>query len=167
MSKKITKKEKPTIEKVDNISFTYKDFDSEIKQCKCCFGDMDKDVYAFYQENKDEDWYSSNYCKDCITQMLGNGWNIYVEQIKKADCKAALLKLIERGPPINLRDKLAFPCENPQCEVYAFYFDDKVQSAKLKDSFTGKKRKEWWDELKEIALAMKDESKETKPVKKV
>ena len=45
----------------------------------------------------------------CVTYLLNISWNLFTEQVKKADCKKALAKLLEVGPPIKLRDKTGFP----------------------------------------------------------
>ena len=64
---------------------------------------------------------------------LATGWKFFVERLTKATCAAELRRIMDKGPPINVRDKAAFPCENDSEEVYEFWYmsDGEVHSAKL------------------------------------
>ncbi|AYV84473.1 MAG: hypothetical protein Hyperionvirus26_28 [Hyperionvirus sp.] len=113
--------------------------------CKCCYSDITADNYALYKNSASADWLPSSYCKLCLKEMLLNGWTKFIGLIDKADCAAALKRLIDRPPPINLRDPECFP----NGDVELFYFDDTEQSAKLHGSLTGEAHVELWNKLKD------------------
>ena len=101
-----------------------------------------------YQINNNTTWHLSNYCESCVYYLLNTSWKIYTDQVKQADCKKALQKLIDVGPPINLRDRVGFP--NPldktkltEIDNLMFLKNKKIISAKLKDSLSGEKRTEY------------------------
>jgi hypothetical protein len=43
------------------------------------------------------------YCQECIGIMLSRKWTDYTEGIVKTDCAAEWKRLVDRGPPVNLR----------------------------------------------------------------
>lgn len=124
-------------------------FNREITECKCCLSEIDIINYVLYKDSSESKWLSCFYCCDCIQELLKTSWERYVKLIEKADCAAALKRLINIGPPINIRDPDGIPCDNESKEVYIFYFNDSEQSAKLVGSYVGEDRTKWWDELKE------------------
>jgi len=132
----------------------YEKFNHEITECKCCFFDINNENYVLYTDGSfgkspAEKWKSASYCKDCIKQMLLTQWETYLNDLYKADCEAARRRLIELGPPINIRDMLGLPCTNETHEPISLYYDNQEQSAKLVGSLIGESRQKWWDQLKQ------------------
>lgn len=133
-----------------SIPTTFYNFDPHIVSiCKLCFEDITHDTFVLYkdQDNQDAIWLQCVYCSICVQDLLELQWSRYVEQIKSETCVIALKRLIDEGPPINFRDAKAVPCNNPRNEVCQFYFNNSIQSAKLKDSFVGEERMAWISEL--------------------
>lgn len=133
------------------MACTFADFNSkEYSECALCFDDITADNHVFYKDNNDSPWLSCKFCSTCVQDIANSQWSIYTEQIKNETCVATLKHLIEAGPPINFRDKKAVPCNNSTGEVSEFYYDNTIQSAKLKDSFVGDERLKYIDELKKM-----------------
>ena len=135
--------------KLDDLKFEAEE------ECLCCMMEFDDENIVHYTDKPDGDWRMSPYCYNCLKYIQDTYWNTYVDTIKKADCKASLRRAIAEGPPVNIRDK-ALPCDNDTSEVYQLQFQKEVISAKLKGSYEGNKRLEWWDELKEVLQGMDD-----------
>lgn len=122
--------------------------DSDEVCCKCCFDDITNDNMVKYQINGKNTWLTCNYCEMCVDYLQKTSWKIFTDQVEKADCKKALQRILEDGPPINLRDKGGFP--NPVnkellTEIDKLFFcslNEEV-SPKVTGSFTGKKREEY------------------------
>ena len=117
-------------------------------ECKSCFDDINDVNKVQYRINQTKKWYNSNYCETCVTYLLNISWTIFTEQVEKADCKKALAKILEVGPPINLRDKTGFPNPNNSTlltEIDELFFcsKKKIIDAKLKGSLIGNKRTEY------------------------
>jgi len=130
-------------------------FDRKIKECECCYCEVDDSNYTLYRENKEDVWKSSKYCKTCVAHLLITGWETYLKHVKDADCAAALRRVIKNGPPINLRDSLAFPCKGDN-EVDAFYYDGEIQSAKLAGSLVSDEREKFWNQQRQILQLMEE-----------
>lgn len=83
------------------------------------------------------------YCLECLELLKETQWNTYIKGLK-TNCQASLCRLIELGPPINYRD---FAIENGH-EIESFFDDNKIISAKLKGSYEGPLREQFWHDLK-------------------
>ncbi len=117
-------------------------------ECKSCFDNITEKNKVKYTINQKKEWHNSKYCEMCVTYLLNISWNLFTEQVEKADCKKALAKILEVGPPINLRDKIGFPNPNnpdilTEIDTLFFCSNKTIKDAKLKGSFTGNKRKEY------------------------
>ena len=116
-------------------------------ECKSCFDDITLENKVSYRIHNNTKWLPSYYCEQCTRFLLSTSWKIFTDQVKEADCKRALQKILEVGPPINLRDKTGFPDPHDNSkltEINELLFSNGEQiSAKLKGSFTGKKRQEY------------------------
>tara|TARA_Y100000389_G_C17390754_1_gene479755 strand:+ start:572 stop:952 length:381 start_codon:yes stop_codon:yes gene_type:complete len=115
-------------------------------ECQCCFEDLILSNKVFYRINNEKEWMLSNYCKNCVLYLQNKSWGIFQDQVKEADCKKALQKILEVGPPINIRDKNGFP--NPLdptklTEIDELKINDEIKTAKLTGSFTGKQRTDY------------------------
>ena len=129
------------------------DSDSNENTCLSCFDDLDETNMVKYQINNNKTWLSSYYCETCVNYLINNSWKIFKDSVEKADCKKALNKILEVGPPINLRDKCGFP--NPidnnlltEVDNILFCKENKITSAKLKDSLEGIEREKYINFLK-------------------
>ena len=117
------------------------------------------------------------YCQLCIeSQFIEKQWETYLSNIAKADCAAALRRVITNAPPINVKDA-GLPCEDTaeeggtaggaergKGEVESFWFcsDGQPHSAKLKGSLTGEERQRFWREKKEFLTATEEEEERQK-----
>src|SRR5579871_1838678 len=83
--------------------------------CKFCTDEITKDNYVLYTDHlvnesvlenniNSVEWKRCIYCSDCIVILLNESWNNYLNKVKQADCASALKRLIDEGPPINLKD---------------------------------------------------------------
>ena len=127
--------------------------ESDENCCKSCFDDLVNDNMVKYQINNNNTWLLSNYCETCVNYLINNSWKIFKDSVEKADCKKALNKILEVGPPINLRDKGGFP--NPidnnlltEVDKLLFCRENIIKSAKLKDSLIGNEREQYITFLK-------------------
>lgn len=120
---------------------------------------MTQDNYAEYKASPNGKWRPSVYCVDCIEQHFINGqWQKYIELIEKADCAAALKRVITTPPPLHVKDA-GYKCEeeqNPTGEVYKFWYakDNQEHSSELKGCLQGEARDKFWAEKKEYMHAM-------------
>lgn len=144
----------------------------EYPDCLACICPIEPELYSEFRYHQDQEWIPSRYCWDCIQYLLKTKWQDYCNGIAKADCATALDRLIENGPPTNLRDPVGFYDPEPSrheeiqpgmfrnkdtsLEVFEFRYCQNVLSAKLDGSLTGQSRLDWWDELKEIRRGLAD-----------
>jgi hypothetical protein len=124
-------------------------------ECLSCYDDFTDETSVQYRDIPDGKWKKSPYCMMCMTYLQDNNWSKYMTDVKKADCKASLRRAMKDGPPINIRDS-AIKCDNTSNEVYQLLYKNTIKSAKLKDSFEGDARTEWWDEWKNILETMEN-----------
>lgn len=129
------------------------DSDSEEFSCQSCFDEIDETNMVKYQINNNHEWLLSNYCETCVNYLLNTSWKIFKDQVEKADCKKALQKILDVGPPTNLRDRVGFP--NPidktkLTEIDNLFFcnNKEIKSAKLKGSLIGKEKDKYIEFLK-------------------
>lgn len=132
---------------------TNTDSDTDEFCCQCCFEEIVNENMVKYQINQNNEWLVCNYCDQCVIYLQNTSWKIYTDQVKQADCKKALTKLIDVGPPINLRDRVGFP--NPldkhkltEIDNLMFCKNNEIKSAKLKDSLIGTEREKYIEFIK-------------------
>ena len=119
-------------------------------------------------------WLPSVYCQQCIDgQFLANQWQTYLDNISKADCAAALRRLITKPPPINVKDA-GLPCEDNSAaeddtergegEVHSFWYasDGAEHSAKLSGSLVGEERQRFWQDKKDFLTVTEVEEERQK-----
>ena len=138
-----------------NNTNTDKDVDTDTDEfcCQCCFEEIVNENMVKYQINQNNEWLVCNYCDQCVIYLQNKSWKIYTDQVKQADCKKALIKLIDVGPPVNLRDRVGFP--NPldkhkltEIDNLMFCKNNEIKSAKLKDSLIGNEREKYIEFIK-------------------
>ena len=119
-------------------------------------------------------WLPSVYCQQCVDgQFIANQWQTYLDNISKADCAAALRRLITKPPPINVKDA-GLPCEDSataeddtergEGEVHSFWYnsDGAEHSAKLSGSLTGEERQRFWQDKKDFLTVTEVEEERQK-----
>lgn len=114
--------------------------------CKMCFEDITKLLEVKYRLSEIDEFKNFVYCSECLELLIDEQWEKYVTNLKKVDCEKSLLSLIKDGPPINFRDTHI----EDNREIYEFYYNDKIQSAKLKGSLEENERKNLHDRLTNI-----------------
>jgi hypothetical protein len=101
-----------------------------LEECKSCLEELTSDKKVFYRSCISDKFIEFDYCIGCLNEMMCVQWDNYIDGLKTADCMRSLRILIEMGPPINFRDNMI----NDGKEIYEFYFDGKIQSARLKNN---------------------------------
>jgi len=97
--------------------------------CVGCLNDIVDNI--FYRDKEFSPWLKSNYCSECLNYMIQNQLKHFVEKIKTENCKKSLERLIQMGPPNNIREPLGLPCENEKNEVYDLLINGEISSAKV------------------------------------
>ena len=121
-------------------------------------------------------WLPSLYCQQCLeSQFIAQQWQTYLDNIAKADCAAALRRLITKPPPINVKDA-GLPCEDNSTadddtergegEVHSFWYasDGAEHSAKLHGSLLGEERRRFWEDKKDFLIVTEVEEERQKKV---
>lgn len=126
----------------------HKTYLTEEKDCASCMDSIDQTTYVLYKDNASSNWKLCGYCSTCVQTLLDTKWDDFVRSYETIDCLATLKRLTKNGPPINLREPKGIPCENDNDEVFSFYYCDKEQSAKLKNSYEGAEREKMWSVIK-------------------
>jgi len=114
------------------------------------------------------------YCQQCLdSQFIAQQWQTYLDNISKADCAAALRRLITKPPPINVKDA-GLPCEDNSTtdddiergegEVHSFWYasDGGLHDAKLNGSLMGEERRRFWEEKKDFLTVTEVEEERQK-----
>ncbi|EAN31101.2 hypothetical protein TpMuguga_03g00364 [Theileria parva strain Muguga] len=116
--------------------------------CLVCFDDLSNQNMVAYKANKDSSWYLSTFCINCIKYLLKIQFHKYLNTLSTTNCAKEQRTLLDRGPPINVSDRLGFP-EAGNAEVYSLFDFGTLTplSPKLDGSKTGKERMELWEEL--------------------
>jgi hypothetical protein len=138
--------------------------------CASCWEDISPENYAEYlpfpPANKDEvpvQWMMAKYCQDCIKYLVKTQWTNYTSALAKTTCKAEQRRLLNRGPPINLRDNEAMPCpDDGEVMMLWFMSDGHEHSAKLEGSLVGEEREKFWLEQKEFYAEDEPEEEQKK-----
>ncbi|PFH38368.1 hypothetical protein BESB_007090 [Besnoitia besnoiti] len=143
--------------------------------CLVCFDELSEENYAEYrmpaqsaganaaesaeaaqgsvEEGKNTTWFPSKFCVACIEELQASQFKRYCDSVANTTCAREQRSLLERGPPVNLRDRLAFPESDDQEIAALWYAKDKAEhSAKLKDSLEGAARDALWNKLKQFVI---------------
>jgi hypothetical protein len=133
--------------------FTTHNSPKEGSSCMSCWEDLNSDIYVEYRSTDNSPWQPSGYCKICTEMLLNSQWNTYVTALANVKCKAEQRRLLEAGPPINLKDKTALPCPDDG-EVHSLWYmvDNSIHSAKLTGSLEGEERMKYWEEQKKFQI---------------
>jgi hypothetical protein len=97
-------------------------------------------------------WFPSPYCESCVRgQFIAKQWDLYMENLAKADCAAALRRLLSAPPPLMVSDAGFKVAElNNSGEVARFWFasTNSEISAKIDKAPEGDAREKFWAEKK-------------------
>ena len=122
--------------------------------CKLCFEDIADDSVVKYKLSESDDFKNFAYCSQCLELLIDKQWENYVTNLKKVDCEKSLLSLIHDGMPVNFRDTYI----EDNKEIYEFYYNGKICSAKLKGSLNENERKNLNNKLVNIVTNLKNGS---------
>jgi len=122
-------------------------------ECVFCCDDFSTSNYVEYQATANGLYLPSPYCQQCIEEnFIKKQWALYLEKLSKADCAAALKRILSNPPPLNVYDEKGLPCKGDGStgEVHLFWYssDNGTHSAKLKDSLEGQERRDFWEDKK-------------------
>ncbi|OII72343.1 hypothetical protein cand_012930 [Cryptosporidium andersoni] len=129
-------------------------------ECLICYSNLDDSNSVEYQVYENSSWYLSKFCLGCIEILKKNQFYRYCESIKNTKCLKEQRALLQRGPPINIRDIHGFP-ECHDNEVFSLC-NSKTRNnidPKLDGSLIGDERIKFWDELKQF-ISKEDMSEE-------
>ena len=118
--------------------------------CLICMEDLDQNNYLEYQACPGSDWRPFPYCLDCTEFILQRQWHDYMAQLANIQDLATYHRLVEQGPPVNLRDAIV-PCPgNPRGEVHQLWTasTQNIKSARLDGSCDGQELQELWDDIR-------------------
>jgi hypothetical protein len=119
-----------------------------------CFEDIADDSVVKYRLSEVDNFKTFVYCSECLELLIDEQWTKYTTNLKKVDCEKSLLSLINDGTPVNFRDSLIE--ENK--EIYEFYYNGKICSAKLKGALNENERKNLHNKLVNIAINLQNGS---------
>lgn len=99
-------------------------------------------------------WQPAQFELCVIQQLIETQFEQYINLVKKTDCQATLRRLLEKGPPIYVADKVALPLDDGDTHVCKLWFgaDGQEHSAKLKGAVEGEARDKLWAELREFII---------------
>uniref|UniRef100_A0A0G4FTQ5 Uncharacterized protein n=1 Tax=Chromera velia CCMP2878 TaxID=1169474 RepID=A0A0G4FTQ5_9ALVE len=128
-------------------------------ECLVCFDDLSEENYVEYRTTPESAWFPGKFCEACLGQLMDTQFDKFCNDLSKTTCAREQRVLLERGPPINVFDKNAFP-EAGDAEVHSLWFasDKEIHSAKLKGSLEGEARMKYWEDQKKFQI--KDEKDE-------
>ena len=111
-------------------------------------------IIVEYQCYPSMEWKPALYEQSVVEQLVADQFEQYVERVKKTDCQAELRRLLEKGPPIYVEDKHAFPLDEGDTHVVQLWFasDDTERPAKLKGALEGEERDTLWNELRKFII---------------
>jgi hypothetical protein len=94
------------------------------------------------------------YEKTVVERLLTEQFQQYIDRVKKTDCQAELKRLLEKGPPVYVEDKHAFPLQETDTHVRQLWFasDNRERSARLEGALEGEERDLLWQELKQFVI---------------
>lgn len=88
--------------------------------CLVCFEDLSRENAVGYKPSKHAGWSLSTFCVDCVKHLLKIQYHKYLDTLATTTCAKEQRTLLDRGPPVNVSDRLGFP-EAESAEVYSLY----------------------------------------------
>jgi len=111
--------------------------------CQSCLDEVDTTNQVLYKKTEESEWEHFGYCTICVFELKNYLWNGYINGLRTTDCQKTLKNLIIIGPPHNFRDVGLTKNE----ELYSFFYDGQIQTARLKGSLDREIIKSLHDEL--------------------
>eukprot|EP01070_Trichotokara_eunicae_P005313 Trichotokara_eunicae@DN4447_c0_g1_i1.p1 len=140
-------------EGVDFSDFTFP------SSCLVCFEDIVPSNAAAYKVKST--WHPATFCLECIEILRNSQFDKYCDDLARTDCERTRRQLIAMGPPVNVRDRFAFP-EAPEADGVDGLFDFNIggeRNAKCKNAVVGVAHTELWEYQKSIVEAMESTDK--------
>ena len=132
--------------------------------CKVCWDDISEPVC--WSDGNREAITLTEYCRTCVKQELNTHFARWEQQVREADCEAALRRLLARPPPMTFADvcrgdgaveaggdgadggaEVAMPAPTPPFLVCG---DERVSSRLVGAPKTIQERDELWQQLKKF-----------------
>lgn len=92
--------------------------------CPICFDAFNEIVYYTIDGTN---WLQHKYCIDCLKYIQEDAWNVYINNIKEADCEKSLKTCLEHGIP----DRLTIDSKLSSSVMQVIKFKDEIMSTKL------------------------------------
>jgi hypothetical protein len=73
-------------------------------ECVVCYENIDEGETVWWVVGEDQPDEQSGWCWECATNVLQNHYQRWFKGVEKADCAAALRRLIKTGPPMTMAD---------------------------------------------------------------
>ena len=129
-------------------------------ECPVTYDDIDFSNYVEYRVSNKEIWYVCPFEQMAVEQLVSTQFDKWIERVNKTDCQAELKRLLTKGPPIYVSDKVGF--EHAKNEEDAqdgtgegkfvshlwFMSDNEERVGKLANALEGDDRMKKWGELK-------------------
>lgn len=94
----------------DNYQINLERTQQNPEMCLVCYDDLTNENSLEYQSvNNPTDWFPAYFCADCTGELQNIQFFKYCNDLANTTCAKEQRILLERGPPVNLRDKNAFP----------------------------------------------------------
>jgi hypothetical protein len=133
-------------------------------ECIICCSDLDNTNYAEFKGAGVDIWKPSPYCSECIEGFFkAQQWAKYLELFEKADCAAALRRVMSKPPPVTVHDKAFASDNNAEGVVSSFWYAStgSEESAKIVGALEGAARDEFWKEKTAALEAMEVAERES------
>lgn len=92
--------------------------------CPVCFDTFNEVIYYTIDGIN---WLPHKYCIDCLKDIQEGAWNVYINNIKKADCEKSLKTCLEHGIP----NRLTVDCKLISPVMQAIKFKGEVMPTEL------------------------------------
>ncbi|MCJ7637953.1 MAG: hypothetical protein MUO21_10730 [Nitrososphaeraceae archaeon] len=119
------------------------------QECSICFDTINDSVY--YTIDRKE-WLKHKYCMNCLKDLCDGAWNLFISNIKKADCEKSLKRCLESGIP----DKLTVDASLTSPMMLELKSGDNIISTKLNITISGEQLRNLNIELRKIYDSMNE-----------
>ena len=134
---------------------------AEGMECPVTYEDITSSNYVEYTVSDDPGvWHVCPFEQMAVEQLVNTQFDKWIERVNKTDCQAELKRLLSKGPPIYVSDKVGFEKarnkdegldgngEGRFVEKLWYMADGSERSGKLANALEGEKRDKKWTELK-------------------
>lgn len=99
---------------------------AEAIECPVCFDTLDLDKVVYYTIDGKE-WIQHKYCLSCLEDLRAGAWDMYISNLKKADCEKSLKRCLKSGIP----DKLTVDASLTSPMMLELKFDNNIIPTRL------------------------------------